>query len=64
MPLHIDLFFIFKISISIGHQIPIYLLNFFINLRAHVSVLARHYSDYSPEVLKEIYERADLKYFI
>jgi integrase len=25
------------------------------------SVLARHYSDYSPEVLKEIYSRADIK---
>ncbi len=27
------------------------------------SVLARHYSDFSPEVLKEIYEKANLKYF-
>ncbi len=29
--------------------------------RVPQSVLARHYSDYSPEVLKEIYERARLK---
>ncbi len=29
--------------------------------RVPQSVLARHYSDYSPEVLKEIYERADIR---
>jgi intergrase/recombinase len=29
--------------------------------RAPQSVLARHYSDFSPEVLKEIYEKARLK---
>ena len=27
------------------------------------SVLARHYADFSPEKLKEIYDRADLKVF-
>jgi hypothetical protein len=27
------------------------------------SVLAKHYSDFSPEVLKDIYDKADLKYF-
>lgn len=27
------------------------------------SVLARHYSDFSPEVLKEIYDKANLRYF-
>jgi len=27
------------------------------------SVLARNYSDYSPEVLKKVYENAKLKYF-
>jgi len=31
--------------------------------RVPQSVLARHYSDYSPEVLKEIYEKANLRYF-
>ncbi len=30
-------------------------------VRAPGSVLARHYSDYSPEVLKEIYDKAGLK---
>ncbi len=29
--------------------------------RTPQSVLARHYSDFSPEILKEIYEKADLK---
>jgi hypothetical protein len=29
--------------------------------RVPKSVLARHYSDYSPERLKEIYEKANLK---
>ncbi len=29
--------------------------------RTPQSVLARHYSDYSPEVLKEIYEKANIK---
>lgn len=29
--------------------------------RTPKSVLARHYSDYSPEKLKEIYDKADLK---
>ena len=29
--------------------------------RTSKSVLARHYTDYSPERLKEIYENADLK---
>ena len=32
--------------------------------RVPISVLARHYSDYSPEVLKEIYDKADLRFFI
>ncbi len=27
------------------------------------SVLARHYSDFSPEVLKQIYDEANLRYF-
>ncbi|MFZ3168425.1 MAG: site-specific integrase [Candidatus Methanoperedens sp.] len=31
--------------------------------RVPQSVLARHYSDFSPEVLKEIYEKANLRYF-
>jgi len=31
--------------------------------RVPTSVLARHYSDFSPEVLKEIYDKADLKFF-
>ncbi len=31
--------------------------------RVPQSVLARHYSDFSPEVLKEIYDKANLKYF-
>jgi len=31
--------------------------------RTPQSVLARHYSDFSPEVLKEIYEKANLRYF-
>jgi hypothetical protein len=30
--------------------------------RTPASVLARHYSDYSPEVLKKIYERTALKH--
>jgi intergrase/recombinase len=29
--------------------------------RTPQSVLARHYSDFSPEVLKEIYEKANIK---
>lgn len=29
--------------------------------RVPKSVLARHYGDYSPEKLKQIYDRADLK---
>jgi len=29
--------------------------------RVSKSVLARHYSDYSPETLKEVYDKADLK---
>ncbi len=31
--------------------------------RTPQSVLARHYSDFSPEVLKEIYDKANLRYF-
>ncbi len=31
--------------------------------RTPQSVLARHYSDFSPEVLKQIYDKANLKYF-
>lgn len=31
--------------------------------RVPANVLAKHYSDYSPEVLKKIYEKADLEYF-
>jgi len=31
--------------------------------RVPSSVLARHYSDFSPEVLKEIYDKADLTFF-
>lgn len=31
--------------------------------RTPKSVLARHYSDYSPEKLKKIYDKADLKVF-
>ncbi len=31
--------------------------------RTPQSVLARHYSDFSPEALKEVYEKANLKYF-
>ncbi|NJD77357.1 MAG: hypothetical protein FIB08_09725 [Candidatus Methanoperedens sp.] len=31
--------------------------------RVPQSVLARHYSDFSPEVLKEIYDKANLRYF-
>jgi hypothetical protein len=31
--------------------------------RTPKSVLARHYSDYSPEKLKTIYEKANLKVF-
>lgn len=31
--------------------------------RVPSSVLARHYSDFSPEVLKEIYDNVDLKFF-
>ncbi len=31
--------------------------------RVPASVLARHYSDFSPEVLKEIYEKANIRYF-
>ena len=31
--------------------------------RVPASVLARHYSDFSPEVLKEIYDKANLRYF-
>ena len=31
--------------------------------RVPSSVLARHYSDFSPDVLKEIYEKANLRYF-
>jgi len=29
--------------------------------RVPISVLARHYTDYSPEKLKEIYDKAGLK---
>lgn len=29
--------------------------------RVPQSILARHYTDYSPERLKEIYDRADLR---
>ncbi len=31
--------------------------------RVPQSVLAKHYSDFSPEVLKEIYDKANLRYF-
>ncbi len=31
--------------------------------RVPQSVLARHYSDFSPEVLKQIYDKANLRYF-
>ncbi|VVB91018.1 Tyrosine recombinase XerA [uncultured archaeon] len=31
--------------------------------RTPQSILARHYSDFSPEVLKEIYDKANLRYF-
>jgi len=31
--------------------------------RVPANVLAKHYSDYSPDVLKNIYEKADLEYF-
>ena len=31
--------------------------------RVPTSVLARHYSDYSPDVLKEVYDKAGLKFF-
>ena len=31
--------------------------------RVPSSILAKHYSDFSPEVLKKIYDSADLKYF-
>jgi len=31
--------------------------------RVPASVLARHYSDFSPEVLKEIYDKANIRYF-
>jgi len=29
--------------------------------RVPSSVLVRHYTDYSPEVLREVYERANIK---
>ncbi len=31
--------------------------------RVPQSILAKHYSDFSPEVLKEIYDKANLRYF-
>lgn len=31
--------------------------------RVPANVLAKHYSDYSPDVLKKMYEKADLKFF-